>query len=173
MVDSDHAHDRKTRRSLTGWIAFVGSTPVAWQSEWQGSVSSSTYAAEFSAMRIATEEAMSLRYMLRCLGCNIPADRSCATKVFNDNFSVIQNCQNPAADFSKKHVAISYHVVREAVAAGIIEPYWIKGGNNLSDILTKQIPKPKFMEHCKYIFWQPDFHLLIHNRLSDILGEAD
>ena len=101
LVDSDHAHDKKTRRSLTGWIAFVGSTPVAWQSKRQGSIASSTYAAEFAAMRTATEEAMSLRYMLRCLGCNIPTDGTCPTKVFNDNFSVVQNCQNPAADFQR------------------------------------------------------------------------
>ncbi len=167
LVDSDHGHDQKTRRSLTGWIAFVGSTPVAWQSKRQGSVASSTYAAEFSALRTATEEAMSLRYMLRCLGCNIHYDGSCPTKVFNDNYSVVQNSQNPAADLSKKHVAISFHVVREAVAAGIVEPYWISGGFNMSDILTKQIPKPEFMGHCKHIFWQPDFHLLHHNRLSE------
>ena len=166
LVDSDHGHDQKTRRSLTGWIAFVGSTPVAWSSKRQGSVASSTYAAEFAAMRTATEEAMSLRYMLRCLGCNVPHDRSCPTKVFNDNFSVVQNCQNPAADLSKKHVAISYHVVREAVAAGIIEPYWISGGYNMSDILTKQIPKPQFKGHCDHIFWKPDFHLLNHNHLD-------
>ena len=28
LVDSDHAHDQRTRRSLTGLIIFVGSTPV-------------------------------------------------------------------------------------------------------------------------------------------------
>ena len=48
-------------------------------------------------------------------------------KGINDNYSVVQNSQNPAADLSKKHVAISFHVVREAVAAGIVEPYWISG----------------------------------------------
>ena len=173
LVDSDHGHDQKTRRSLTGWIAFVGSTPVAWQSKRQGSVASSTYAAEFSALRTATEEAISLRYMLRCLGCNIPSDKTCPTKIFNDNFSVVQNAQNPAADLSKKHVAISYHVVREAVAAGIIEPYWISGSFNMSDILTKQIPKPEFKGHCDHIFWQPDFHLLNHNRLDQASDEPD
>ena len=135
-------------------------------------MASSTYAAEFCALRTATEEAMSLRYMLRCLGCNVPADYSCATKVFCDNFSVIQNSQNPAADLSKKHVAISYHVVREAVAAGIIEPYWIKSGYNMADILTKQLPKPEFKEHCAHIFWQPDFHLRHHNRLSEVVDES-
>ena len=121
-VDSDHAHDQKTRRSLTGLLAFVGSTPVVWMSKRQGSIASSTYAAKFSALRTATEEAMSLRYMLRCLGFNVPSDGSCPTKIFNDNLNVVLNAQNPAADLSKKHVAISFHVVREAVAAGIISP---------------------------------------------------
>ena len=58
--------------------------------------------------------------MLRCLGCNVPSDGSCPTDVFGDNLSVILNAQNPAANLSKKHVAISFHVVREAVAAAIL-----------------------------------------------------
>ena len=61
--------------------------------------------------------------MLRCLGWNILSDKTCPTKISNDNFSVVQNAQNPADDLSKKHVAISHHIVREAVATGIIEPY--------------------------------------------------
>ena len=167
LTDSDHAHDQATRRSLTGWIGYVGSTPITWGSKRQGAIASSTYAAEFSALRTATEEAISLRYMLRCLGCNVPSDGSCPTKIFSDSFSVIQNCQNPAADLSKKHVAISYHLVREAVAAGIIAPYWLKGEYNISDIMTKQIPKTPFKEHCSHIFWKPDFHFHTQNRLSD------
>ena len=119
-------------------------------------------------MRTATEEAMSLRYMMRCLGCNIPSDGSCPTKVFNDNLSVVLNSQNPSADLSKKHVAISYHVVREAVAAGIIEPYWLKGIFNISDIMTKQIPKSEFRNHCDFIFWRPEFHLHNNNRLDEV-----
>ena len=75
--------------------------------------------------------------MLRCLGYNIPADGSCPTRIFSDSFSVVQNCQNPAADLSNKHVAISFHLAREAIAAGIVAPYWLKGECNTSDIMTK------------------------------------
>ena len=171
LVDSDHAHDLKTRRSLTGLLAFVGSTPVMWLSKRQGSIASSTYAAEFSALRTATEEALSLRYMLRCLGCNIPSDGSSPTRVFGDNLSVIQNVQNPAADLSKKHVAISFHVVREAVAARIIEPFWLKGRWNLSDLMTKQIPRTPFKSHCDYIYWRPNFHLTTNNRLDESFND--
>ena len=157
FCDSDHAHDQATRRSLTGYIGYVGSTPVTWGSRRQGSIASSTYAAEFNALCTATEEAIGLRYMLRCLGLNVPADGSCPTKIFSDSFSVVQNCQKPAADLSKEHVAISFHLVREAIAAGIVAPYWLRGEYNISDIMTKQIPRTTFKEHCKYIFCQQDF----------------
>ena len=167
MVDSDHAHDQVTRKSLTGFIGFVGSTPITWGSKRQGSIASSTYAAEFSALRTATEEAIGLRYMLRCLGCNVPSDGSCPTRIFGDNLSVILNAQNPAADLSKKHVAISFHVVREAIAAGITTAYWLKGIWNLSDIMTKQIPTAPFRQHCDYLYWRPQFHLHDNNRLAD------
>ena len=127
----------------------------------------STYAAEFSALRTATEEAQSLRYMLRCLGCNVPNDGSCPTRIFGDNLSVILNSQNPAADLSNKHVAISFRVVREAVPAGIIALYWLEGKYNMSDIMTKQIPCTEYKVHCDHIFWRPNFHVRSSNQLDE------
>ena len=121
------------------------------------------YAAEHSALWSATEEAVGLRYMLRCLGCKI----ECPTDVFGDNLSVIQNSQNPEADLAKKHVAIAFHVTREAVAAGIIRPYWLKGQNNTPDIMTKQLSRDLHRKHCDYIFWRPNFHIRQNNRLSE------
>ena len=165
-VDSDHAHDLKTRRSITGLIAFVGSTPVVWYSKRQGSIASSTYTAEFSALRTATEEAQALRYMLRCLGIPIANDGSNPTLLFGDNFSVIQNARDFEADLKKKHVAISFHTVREAVAAGVVEPIWLKGKWNISDIMTKQIAGIDFNGHCDSIFFRPDFHIRTHNNLK-------
>ena len=78
LVDSNHAHNQATRKSITGLLAYVGSTLVLWLSKkGQGSIASSTYTAEISALRTATEEAISLCYILCCLGCNVPADGSC------------------------------------------------------------------------------------------------
>ena len=122
------------------WEAFL----ITWGSKRQGSIASSTYATEFSTMCTAIEEAIGLCYMILCLGCNVPTDRSYPTCIFGNNLSVILNAQNPAADLSKKHVAISFHVVREAIAAGVTTAYWLKGEWNLSDIMTKQIPTSPF-----------------------------
>ena len=137
LVDSDHAHGLVTRRSLTGWIGYVGSSPVCWGNKRRGSITSSTHAAEFSTLHTAIEEAQNLSYMLRCLGCNVPADGSCLTKIFGDNLSVILNSQNPATDIFKKHLEISFHVVREAVAVGMIEPYCLRGIYNTFNLMNK------------------------------------
>ena len=78
--------------------------------------------------------------MLRCLRCNVPSDGTFPTLVLGDNLSVIFNAQKPAADLSKKHVSIYFHVAREAVAAGIIVPYWLTGKYNKSNLMTKIDP---------------------------------
>jgi hypothetical protein len=72
FFDADHAHDHVTCRSITGLIVFVGSTPILWHSKRQGCIATSTYCAEFISMRSGVEEAISIRYMLRCLGIRNP-----------------------------------------------------------------------------------------------------
>ena len=43
----------------------MGNTPIIWKSRRQGAVQTSTYGAELCAMRMAVEEAITIRYMLR------------------------------------------------------------------------------------------------------------
>lgn len=133
--DTDHAHDQVTRRSITGIIVFVGSTPVLWPSKRQGCIATSTYCAEFVGMRSAVEEAISLRYMLRCLGCTVTKP----TNLFGDNFGVVQSATIPDSDLKKKHVAISYHFVRDAIARKIINAIWCRTYENFADICTKSL----------------------------------
>ena len=143
FFDSDHAHDKVTGRSISGVIVMVGSTPIIWRSKRQGAVQTSTYGAEFSAMRLATEEAITIRYMLRSLGIKV----SCPADLAGDNAGVISNASTPDATLKKKHIALSYHTVRESVSAGIISPHQISSKNNIADLLTKSLDRNTFMEH--------------------------
>eukprot|EP00980_Cylindrotheca_fusiformis_P022698 scaffold9600_cov79-Cylindrotheca_fusiformis.AAC.1 len=68
FVDADHAHDKVSGRSITGLLATVGSTPVTWKSKRQTSVQTSTFGAEFTALKLAVEEAITIRYHLRSMG---------------------------------------------------------------------------------------------------------
>ena len=51
FVDSDHARDKVTRRSITGLLILVGSTPIYFLSKHQGAIATSTYGAELTRFR--------------------------------------------------------------------------------------------------------------------------
>jgi hypothetical protein len=61
FCDASHADCLVIRRSTTGILIFVNSTPIRWYSKRQNTVESSTYLSEFVAMRIATEMLLALR----------------------------------------------------------------------------------------------------------------
>ena len=140
MVDSDHAHDKITRRSVTGMVTFLGRTPIQGFARRQGAIETSTYSAEFNAMRTASEEVIALRYMLRCLGVKV----SKPTPIFGDNLSVITNVTRDDSLLKKKHVSISFNKTRECVAAGIIHPVKVESANNFADMFTKALPTRDF-----------------------------
>jgi hypothetical protein len=122
---------------------MVGSTPIIWKSKKQGAVQTSTYGAEFSAMRLANEETIAIWYMLQALGIKISAPSAIA----RDNAGVIANASMPNATLKKKHVALSYHTVRENVAAGVIHPYNVPSKDNIADLLTKPLDRNTFTSH--------------------------
>ena len=110
FVDSNHGHDKVTRRSITGLIAFLGHTPAFYLSKQQGAIETSTYSAEFCAMNTGVKENIAIRYMMRCLGVNVET----ASLICGDNMGVIQNNTIKSSLLKKKHVAISYHKTHEA-----------------------------------------------------------
>ncbi len=132
-MDSDHAHDKVSRQSISGILIFVGQTPVTCSSKRQGAIETSTCGAEFCAMKNAVEELIALRHMLRCLGVKVEH----ASLVCGDNMGVVQNATISESLLKKKHVAISHHKTREAAAAGVAHPIKVGGADNYADVLTK------------------------------------
>ncbi|CAJ1951564.1 unnamed protein product [Cylindrotheca closterium] len=135
LFDANHGHDKRTRRSISGILVYFGSTLVLWSAKRQVCIATSTYSAEFMAMRTGVEEAISIRYMLRSLG--VPVTKP--THMFGDNMSVINTPSLLNLELKKKHIAISYHMVREAVAGRIVRPIWCNTHKNWADICTKSL----------------------------------
>jgi hypothetical protein len=136
FVDADHAGDKLTRRSRTGFIIFVNGAPIVWFSKRQATIETSTFGSEFVAAKVATEVIRGLRYKLRMFGIPIEGP----TFFFGDNMSVITNISIPESVLKKKSNSIAYHCVREAVAMGEILPAYVNTKLNTSDILTKVLP---------------------------------
>jgi len=149
FVDANHAGNKITRRSHTGILIYLNKAPIIWYSKAQSTVETSTFGSEFIAMRIATELIESLRYKLRMFG--IPIDGP--ANVMCDNNSVVTNASIPSSTLKKKHVAICYHRVREAVASGILRVAWIETSQNLADMFTKSLAGNKLHALCQKIFY--------------------
>ena len=58
-------------------------------------------------------------------------------KTRGDNRSVVDSSMTPYAKIHKRHVALSFYCVREAIAAKIIGYHFINGEINPADILSK------------------------------------
>ena len=57
--------------------------------------------------------------------------------MFGDNESVVNSSSKPDAKLHKRHTALSFHRVREAIASGMVSFIFIEGSRNPADILSK------------------------------------
>ena len=132
-VDSDHAGDKLTRRSRSGYMIFLNMALIMWLSKKQPTLETSVFGAEFVALKAGIEAVRGLHYKLRMMG--VPIDGP--TYTYGDNMSVIHNTQRPESTLKKKSHQLCYHAAREASAMGEILTGHVRSENNPSDMLTK------------------------------------
>ena len=151
-VDANLHHCKVTGRSCTGILTLLNGTPIDWYSKKQSTVETTTYGSEFVAAKIATEQILDIRYTLRMFGA--PLDGP--AYMLGDNMSVVMNATIPASTLKKRHNALAYHRVREAIAMGIIKFGKIDTKENYADVLTKYLSNadayPLLRDH---LFWPP------------------
>ena len=75
--------------------------------------------------------------------------------MFGDNETVVNSASLPHSKLHKRHNALSYHKVREAIAAGIIQFHHIYGDTNPADILSKHWDFPAIWDQLRpLLFWR-------------------
>jgi len=107
--------------------------PKIWFSKRQNTVEVSTFSSEFVAIRILVEMIVALRYKLRMFG--VPIDGPC--NVCCDNKSVTKSSMRAESTLKKRHLSISYHQSREAVACGVMLLLFERSPSNHADLFTK------------------------------------
>jgi hypothetical protein len=135
MVDADHGHCQVIRRSVTGILVFISSTPVRWFSKMQKTVETSTYGSELVAARIATDIAMEFCYNIRMIGFELDGP----VNMFGDNQYLILNTTIPSSQLKKKIHACAYHRIREMITCRAIRFLHCQSSLNAADVLTKPL----------------------------------
>ena len=92
-----------------------------------------TFGSEFTALKLAVELVIALRYKLRDFG--VPLEGP--TDMFCDKEELFKNTYTPDYVLLKKHHSIKYHKCREAVAALICRIDKEDTNTNLADMFTK------------------------------------
>jgi len=165
FVDSDHAADKETRRSCTGYIFFSRGGPISWRSRLQNSTSLSTTEAEFQAASDAGCENIWLRRLLseynelaatRINGLLVPKDfeapkmtqqffdTEVPTMFHEDNVGCIKCSEDPVLHGRMKHIDIKYHKIKEFVADKTAKLIYVSTHRQIADLLTKSLTKATF-----------------------------
>ncbi|XP_071905821.1 uncharacterized mitochondrial protein AtMg00810-like [Coffea arabica] len=135
--DADWAGCSDTRRSVTGWCMFLGTSLVSWKSKKQDRVSKSSTESEYRAMSSACSEIVWLRGLLGELG--FPQKGS--TPLHADNTSAIQIAANPVFHERTKHIEVDCHSIRESYDAQVISLPHIPTDLQIADVFTKALSK--------------------------------
>jgi hypothetical protein len=114
MCDSDHAGDKRTRRSYTGFLIFCNMALIDWVSKKQATSETSDFGAEFVAMKHGINKLQGLCYKLHMMGIAL----SEPSFMYTDNKMQVTNSTITELTLKKKCNSICYHVVRESVAMG-------------------------------------------------------
>jgi hypothetical protein len=128
-------------------------TPIDWYSKLQSTVETATFGSEYVAGRTCADQVVDHRLTLRYLG--VPIDGE--AMMFGDNESVVNTASVPHAKLHKRHNALSYHRLREVMAAGIARLHHVRSHLNPADILSKHWDKPSVWGCLQpLLFWWGD-----------------
>jgi Reverse transcriptase (RNA-dependent DNA polymerase) len=143
FCDADWAADLDNRRSTTGFVLLFNGSIVCWASKKQNTVALSTVEAEYMGISAAAQEIRWLKQFASELGMTVEeptvlhTDNQTARTLASGELSVGQRT---------KHIDIRYHFVREMVEAKDLDVKWIPGEGQLADLLTKCLPKARFVD---------------------------
>ena len=149
-----------TGRSVTGILTLINKTPLEWYSKKQATIETATYGPEFTAAHTCVDKMFDIRLQLRYLG--VPLRNK--FRMFGDNKTVVESSIRPHAKLHKRHNALSFHRVREAIASKVVTFHHVASEANPSDILSKHWGYGQVWQLLKpLLFWKGDTINLLTN----------
>ena len=151
--DSDWASCADDRRSTTGYYFCLNAAgpPVSWKSRKQPTVALSSCEAEYMAFTDCVQEAMFLQMMLSEV-ISVPTP----IPIHGDNQGAIALVKNPIISNRSKHIDTKHHFIREKFSAKVIDISYVNTNDNVADVFTKPVTKPKLIRFRGMLFGEMD-----------------
>ena len=143
-TDSDHAGDKDSRKSTSGFVIKLWGSTVVIGSKKQKGISTSTMEAEFVALSTACKSLLWLISLIRDLGYTIAP-----ITVHSDNQAAILATKNGTHTDQAKHIDVAHKFARDLFDRGLINLAYVKSAENPADILTKALGPEAFQRHRK------------------------
>ena len=94
--------------------------------------------------------------------------------MFGDNQSVVTSSTVPHSKLQKRHLDLSYHRVRTAISAKILEFHFIDGVDNPADICSKHWDYQQVWKLLKpLLFWKGDPAEIVEGKEEGKEGKED
>lgn len=152
-ADANLGHNKLNGKAVTGVLHLINGTVFDWHCKLQSVVNTATYGSEATAGRTAIEQIRSNKMLLLHLGVPIIGP----SILFGDNKTVVNGASIPEAKLHKRHLMLSYHYLREALATGEYVYSFVNGKDNPSDILTKHWAHKDVWPMLRaLLFWRGD-----------------
>nr|GEU47069.1 ribonuclease H-like domain, reverse transcriptase, RNA-dependent DNA polymerase [Tanacetum cinerariifolium] len=137
--DTSYGVNTQEGKGATGIIFYYGESPISWSTQKQAIVALSSCESEFIAETAAATQALWLKRLLSKL-----------THSQEEKVTIkVDNCystnEEPRFYGRSKHIDTKYHFIRECVEREDIQVKFVSGKYQRADILTKALPKIKFL----------------------------
>jgi hypothetical protein len=152
VSDSDYAKDPTTRKSVSGWSAFLNGAPYTRKSKMQAYVTLSVTEAECVAAVSCAMDMLYGKQFLEGMGLQVELPMI----LWMDNKGGVDLYNGWSVSGASRHYSTRLAFLRELKEQGVIEVKWLQGTENPADLFTKNLDKATYEKHAEVYLGELD-----------------